>query len=221
MPRLSDWQPKIIQKLSTKKIYLIRHGQTEFNRLGIVQGSGVDTRLNALGQAQAQAFFHHYKHISFDRVYTSKLRRSIESVQPFLDLGIPHEPLTALNEISWGQAEGQPVTAEADASYSHLLSRWREGATDFAIPGGESPEDVRNRLEPAMKEILGRADEQQILICMHGRAMRVLLCYLTGIPLQAMDDFDHTNLCLYLLHHDGMTTHIERRNDVSHLSLLM
>ena len=43
-----------------KDIYLIRHGETDYNRLGVVQGSGIDADLNELGQRQAKAFFDHY-----------------------------------------------------------------------------------------------------------------------------------------------------------------
>ena len=77
--------------MSTKKIYLIRHGETKYNKLGIVQGSGVDSDLNETGIEQANAFFEHYKNISFDKIYTSKLKRSQQSVQQFIDLGIPYE----------------------------------------------------------------------------------------------------------------------------------
>ena len=67
-----------------KTIYLIRHGETDFNRQGVVQGSGVDSDLNELGQAQAEAFFQAYQHIPFDKVYTSALKRTHQSVKKFL-----------------------------------------------------------------------------------------------------------------------------------------
>jgi broad specificity phosphatase PhoE len=89
--------------LSTKKIYLVRHGQTEFNKKGIVQGSAVNSSLNDTGRAQAHAFYQAYKHIPFDAVYTSALNRSIESVQAFIDQSIPHFIRPGLNEISWGE----------------------------------------------------------------------------------------------------------------------
>ncbi|HMR56571.1 MAG TPA: histidine phosphatase family protein, partial [Cyclobacteriaceae bacterium] len=69
--------------MTTKKIYLIRHGQTDFNLKGIVQGSGVDSSLNDRGRAQAEAFYETYKNIAFDKIYTSALRRTRESVIGF------------------------------------------------------------------------------------------------------------------------------------------
>src|SRR5687768_4016565 len=88
---LAQWQRQIKGKLSIKKIYLIRHGQTDFNLKNIVQGSGVDTDLNDKGRSQAEAFYNKYKHVPFDKVYTSALKRSMQSVDLFVKSGIPTE----------------------------------------------------------------------------------------------------------------------------------
>ncbi len=67
---------QINRKLSSKKIYIVRHGQTNFNLQGIVQGSGVDSSLNAMGRAQAAAFFKAYQSVAFDKIYTSTLKKN-------------------------------------------------------------------------------------------------------------------------------------------------
>ena len=189
--------------MSIKKIYIIRHGQTDFNLQGIVQGSGVDSSLNDLGRAQALAFFEHYKSISFDKIYTSKLKRTVESVQHFIDLGIPQEALIGLNEISWGSKEGQKITEEEDAYYHWMLQQWQLGNTSLRIEGGESPEDVVVRQKIALEHILVNESEKNILICMHGRALRILVTVLLNYPLKSMDMFEHRNLCLYQLDFTG------------------
>ena len=216
-------QVSIVQnnsKLSTKKIYLIRHGQTDFNKLGIVQGSGVDSSLNEYGRQQAHAFFNEYRNVKFDKIYTSSLKRSIESVCDFIRLGIPYEALPGLNEISWGYKEGQPITPEEDEYYHYMLGQWRMGDTSLKMDGGESPDDVIRRLAPAMEYILGRENEKTILICMHGRAIRILLCYLLKHPLKDMDFFEHANLCLYLLNYSAKGFEIEKANNADHLRSL-
>jgi broad specificity phosphatase PhoE len=207
--------------LTTKKIYLIRHGQTDFNLKGIVQGSGVDSSLNAKGMAQARAFFEMYKHIKFDKIYTSTLKRTRESVSGFIELGIPTESLSGLNEISWGAKEGQPITPEEDQYYHWMLNQWRLGNTHERIEGGESPEDVVKRQEGALTQILAQPDEEQILICMHGRAIRILLCQLLNYPLKSMDMFEHENLCLYLLEQTGSHFTVRKYNDTLHLKNLV
>lgn len=206
--------------MSTKKIYIIRHGQTDFNLQGIVQGSGVDSSLNDLGRAQALAFFEHYKGVPFDKIYTSKLKRTVESVQHFIDLGIPQEALIGLNEISWGSKEGQKITEEEDAYYHWMLQQWQLGNTSLRIEGGESPEDVVVRQKIAREHILANESEKNILICMHGRALRILVTVLLNYPLKSMDMFEHKNLCLYQLDFTGSMFVIKKHNDVSHLDTL-
>lgn len=205
-------------KLSIKKIYLIRHGQTDYNLKSIVQGSGVDTDLNARGRAQAEAFFNAYKDVQFDKIYTSALKRSQQSVEKFVQLGIPTEALAGLNEISWGSKEGQRITVEEDAYYHFMIKQWQLGNTTLKIEHGESPDDVVKRMKPAVDHIMAKTEEQTILICMHGRAIRILLCYLLNYPLKSMDMFDHENLCLYELTYTGSMFQVDRYNDARHLA---
>jgi broad specificity phosphatase PhoE len=208
---------QIRRKLSIKKIYLIRHGQTDFNLKGIVQGSGVDALLNERGRAQSLAFFNAYRNIPFDKVYTSVLKRSIESVQRFIDLGIEHQPMEALNEISWGSREGQKITQEEDKYYHWVLKQWQEGKTEMPIEGGESPDQVATRQKPFIDLLQSRKEEQTVLVCMHGRAIRILLCQLLNYPMKSMDAFDHENLCLYLLNYTGTMFSMQGYNDTTHL----
>lgn len=215
--RLPGLAGQIRRKLTSKKIYLVRHGQTDFNLQGIVQGSGVDSSLNDLGRRQALAFFEEYHHVPFKKVYTSVLKRTIETVQPFLDKGLPHEKWSGLNEISWGNREGQKITPEEDAYYHWMLKQWQEGNTSLRLEGGESPDEVAQRQIPVIQHILSQPDEDCILICMHGRAIRILLCQLLNYPLKSMDIFEHENLCLYLLHHTGTMVQVEKNNDTFHL----
>jgi probable phosphoglycerate mutase len=204
--------------MQPKQIYLIRHGQTEQNRLSIVQGSGVDSDLNESGRRQAEAFWQAYKDIPFAKVYTSALRRTMQSVHNFIDAGIPHEVHIGLNEISWGEKEGRRVTPEEDQEYDYVLQQWRLGNTHLPIANGESPEQVAERQRPVLDVILSRADEEIILVCMHGRAMRVLLCQMLNYPLKEMDIFEHNNLCLYKLIYTGAMFSIELHNDQKHLA---
>ena len=116
-------------------------------------------------------------------------------------MGIPNESLPGLNEISWGTKEGFKITPDEDQYYHYMLSQWQLGNTTLKIEGGESPDDVVKRMKPAIDHIMANTHEQTVLICMHGRAIRILLCILLNYPLKSMDMFEHENLCLYLLHY--------------------
>jgi len=205
--------------LQQKTIYLIRHGETDYNRRGVVQGSGIDADLNEMGRAQAAAFFQAYQHVPFDKIYTSALKRTVQTVEPFLGLGIPHQALPGLNEISWGVMEGRVPGHAEDEYHSRLIAAWTSGNTAQTTDGGESPDQVEARQREAIAEILSRPDEETILVAMHGRAMRVLLCWITNQPLAHMDHFEHSNVCLYKLNYayDAQAFSIESANDTAHL----
>lgn len=210
--------------MSTKTIYLIRHGETEFNRRGVVQGSGIDSDLNELGFLQAKAFFDAYQHIDFDKIYTSKLRRTVQSVQEFINLGIPYQQYEGLNEISWGEKEGKVPNYLEDENYLEIIANWSKGKTDIpAATGGETPEQVVARQKVAFEEIIAQTDEKMILVAMHGRAIRILLTHLLDLPLSEMDNFTHSNLCLYRLSYDYNTQKfsLEVANDTTHLAELL
>ena len=203
----------------TKTIYLIRHGETDFNRQGVVQGSGVDSDLNELGQAQAEAFFQAYQHVPFDKVYTSNLKRTHQSVKRFLENNLPWEQHQGLDEISWGVREGKIPDNKDNEYYKVLINSWVSGLTDTPSEGGESPEDVILRQKPVIDLILNRPEEKTILIAMHGRAIRILLTLFLERHLSEMDTFDHLNLCLYKLTYDYDTAKftVKLACDVSHL----
>jgi len=207
--------------LLTKKIYLVRHGQTEYNLRGVVQGSGIDAPLNRNGELQAKAFFNAYNHVFFDKIFYTGLRRTKQSVQGFLDLGLSHEAVPDLNEISWGRYEGVPMTHEENKYYEHMLERWSSGDLDYAIEGGESPIKVAKRLKKGIDYILSQEGEI-FLICMHGRAMRILLSLLLGYDLKYMDVFKHQNLGLYILNQNSLGIFsVEKNNCGEHLKDLV
>ncbi|WP_234735285.1 histidine phosphatase family protein [Tellurirhabdus bombi] len=209
--------------MKQKKIYLIRHGETDYNRRGVVQGSGVDADLNAMGRAQAAAFYQAYQHIAFDKIYTSKLRRTLQSVEQFIEAGIAYESHEGLNEISWGLREGKMPNSLDNEYYRDLINNWNNGNTDMPTEQGESPEDVMHRQKPVIDLIISRPEESTVLVAMHGRAIRILLPWLIGQPLSTMDQFEHSNLCLYILTYSYETSEftIEVSNDSTHLMTLV
>lgn len=203
-----------------KTFYFIRHGQTDLNSKGIVQGRGIDSPLNDTGRNQADAFHKAYNHIDFDKVYTSTLLRTKQTVAAFTDRGIPAEELEGLDEISWGVYEGQEQNETIMAGFQELVAAWNSDDLDRAVENGESPRQVVERQKIAVQHMLAQADEQTVLVCMHGRALRILLCHLTDTPVSAMDSFPHTNTALYVLEHDEAGFTVVDYYNVEHLNHL-
>lgn len=200
-------------------VYLIRHGQTDFNLQDKVQGSGHDTSLNQTGLAQAMAFHRHYAGTPFDAFYCSLLQRSRQTLVPFLEdanyQGVTLHQREGLNEFNWGIFEGGSF-GDFDRVYRQLVLEWKSGNEAAAPPGGDSPASVRLRMQPVVDELV-HGSSQMPLLCLHGRALRLLLCLMTGQPSSGMDEFDHSNLCLYVLEREPQGYRVVKANDTTHL----
>lgn len=185
---------------------------------GVVQGSGIDAPINDTGKAQAKSFFEAYQHVPFDQIYHTALIRTRQSIESFIEKGIPTGVLPELNEISWGDYEGTPMTPEESQYYQHMLSQWQQGNLDYAIAGGESPNQVAVRMRQGIRKIMDGPGET-VLVCMHGRAMRIFLSLIFGSDLSKMDQYEHSNLCLYLLEQQSDGSFVMRKgNDRTHLA---
>ncbi len=201
-----------------QRLWIIRHGETDFNRKGIVQGRGMDTDLNAFGLAQAEAFYQAYRHIPFGKIYTSTLKRTEQTVSPFIKAGHVIEKLQGLDEFDWGIFEGSTFgTFHHD--YRMLLQAWQSGMYHTKPPKGESPLEVAARQQIAIESFTATSVEE-VLICMHGRAMRLLLCILLQREYREMENFEHSNLSLYVLERGEHGWVLIKNNDTAHLSLL-
>ena len=205
--------------MTLKTLYIVRHGQTDLNKQGIVQGRGMDTNLNDDGRIQANMFYNAYKSIPFDKIYISELKRTQQSIQQFIDAGLPYEKLSGLDELAWGIHEGQRSTPETKASFMKLMRDWTSGKLDSKFENGESPNEVLQRQKEALETIMSHPDEKNVLICMHGRAMRLFLCLLTNKPLTQMEAFPHQNLVLYKVTYDGNRFEIADFNNAIHLQV--
>ena len=202
-----------------KKLFLIRHGETEYNRLNIIQGGGVDSDLNETGRAQALAFYEHYKDVSFDVILTSTLKRTHQTVAPFLKHNLPWEQFPEINEMNWGLLEGMPSTPELHTQYRTIVDAWEREEYHVGFEGGESALDLAGRVRRFLDHLIGRPEEH-LLICSHGRAMRCMVTLMQDLALRDMDRFSHANTGLYKAHWDTQVFSFELENDITHLEVL-
>ena len=202
-------------------LYLVRHGETEHNRRNIIQGGGVDSELNAAGRAQAEALARRLRSVSFDALYASTLQRARQTADI---LAQPHEPLSRthlhdLSEMDWGVFEGEPPSEERDALMKALKSKWRDGAYDRAVEGGESIRDVQERAQRAIRHILTREVGRTVLVVTHGRYLRVLLAtILDDYGLKHMQELGHSNTCVNRVVVEEGRAWADLQNCTAHLS---
>ncbi len=202
--------------MGNKTIYIIRHGQTDFNLRGIVQGGGVDTSLNSTGRQQGAAFHKTYGHLPFEAVLTSTQKRTHETVKPFLDQGLAWEQFPEIIEMGWGDHEGKESTPDSRKEYRFVADQWNSGNYDIALANGETAQQLGARVQSFVEHVQQRTEEL-LLICCHGRTMRALMCILKQLPLSRMDDFSHTNTGLWIATQEDGLFIFHKENDTSHL----
>ncbi len=200
-----------------RDILIVRHGETELNRLNTIQGRGENPPLNDTGQRQALLLFNKYKNEKFEVVYTSSLQRTHQTVKLFIENGIPWEKTPDLDEISWGSLEGKTSTHAVREQFHNLVQEWNLGNLNAKIPDGESPLEMQKKHLRFIEQYRSTS-YSKILVCSHGRAMRILLATMLNKPLQEMDQFHHRNTSVYRVVDDGHTFTLTDHNNLSHLN---
>lgn len=203
-----------------KTIYFIRHGETEYNKLGIVQGSGVDSELNDKGRQQALAFYNNYKDVNFELVVASALQRTHQTIAPFLEnKNVPFEKTPLINEINWGIHEGKKYQVSMKGDYEKMIKEWSIGNFHASLTDGESAQSLADRLQQFLDKIVLRP-EKEILVCTHGRTLRCMMCLVNKQHLREMENYKHHNTGLYKTHWKNGAFAVELSNDITHLDLL-
>jgi broad specificity phosphatase PhoE len=186
-------------------ILLARHGETEWNAIGRLQGH-TDVELNDNGRAQARVLATELAAARIADVWTSDLARARETgaiVAAQLGLAAPRVDAD-LRERRFGVFEGL-TREECAARYPDAWRAWTS-RTEHP-PGGESREDATARMARAIDRI--RAEARISLIVTHGGVMRLWIANVTGeaVPLVG-------NGAVYTIEHDGAAVRCELRHVV-------
>ncbi|MFW6065101.1 MAG: histidine phosphatase family protein [Candidatus Natronoplasma sp.] len=165
------------------KIYIVRHGETEWNRDGKLQG-WKDAPLTEKGKKQAEALCERLKEVEFDAVYCSPLGRTLKTAEIVLDgkdvLLIEDERIKEINMGKWEGTKGEEIKQEFPDLYSDFWER-----PNLYIPiSGESFHDLKERVIPFIEEILEKHEDENILVVSHGCASKVMMSYFEGRSLK-------------------------------------
>ena len=181
-----------------KKIFLVRHGVTTLNEQRRYCGVG-NACLSSQGLKQAQSVAGLLSEENFDSIYTSPLKRCLETSRPIAQShDIRPEPLTGLSEIDFGLWEGLTFE-EIQTAYPDQLKAWFENPDDFTFPQGESVCDFRKRVLVSLDTIL--AGQGDSLTVAHGGSLRIIICHLCGWPIKSLHSFKLEHASLTILEH--------------------
>lgn len=185
------------------RIYLVRHGETDWNRRGLYQGT-TDVPLNERGHEQARALAAALAPVHFHAVYSSPLLRARATAQAVAaGRDLPLRTLPELREISYGLWQGRGSRPAGRCSPG-MEWRWREAPWSVRFPGGETLDEVRDRAGPVLDGIVAAHPAETVLVCGHGHLNRVLLIHALGWPRERFWEIDQGNAgCWRLDFHPG------------------
>jgi 2,3-bisphosphoglycerate-dependent phosphoglycerate mutase len=164
---------------------LIRHGQSEWNALGLWTGLR-DISLNDIGREEARHAAESIASIPFQVAFTSELRRAHETLDEILQAtgnqGVPIFHDRALNERDYGDLTAKNKWEVRDQYGEEQFLLWRR-SWDTAPPNGESLKDVYARVVPYYEsQIVPRLRAgENVLVVAHGNSLRALVKYLESI----------------------------------------
>jgi broad specificity phosphatase PhoE len=165
------------------KLWLVRHGQTNWNVEGRWQGQA-NPPLNTTGCEQAQALVNELTDVKFEAIYSSDLQRAFETALAVArDKGLPVQVDLRLREINLGAWEGM-LGSEIAQKYPVLWSERENNPLNSHSPGGESVMELAQRIIPVISDISAKYLRGSVLIVSHGLALAVFLCHIHGLPLK-------------------------------------
>ena len=162
---------------SSTTLYLVRHGETQWNLEHRFQGQK-DSPLSPRGIKQINTLGPYFEKNHIDALYSSDLGRAMTTANIISQVtGLQVEALKALRERCFGIFEG--LTHEpAREIQPQLFDQWRSGSMDVKVPGGESRQEMLDRVLPALYQIIDQHPGQKVAIVSHGGTLSALWRFL-------------------------------------------
>lgn len=166
-------------------LVLVRHGQSEWNALGLWTGHR-DVALTDQGKQEARKAAEHLRNLTLHKAYTSRLKRAQQTLHEIKE-ALEHTELEtieheSLNERDYGDytAKNKWEIAETlgEEEFTKLRRNW-----DHPVPGGETLKAVHGRVLPYYEEriLADLHDGKNVIIAAHGNSLRALMKHLESI----------------------------------------
>jgi probable phosphoglycerate mutase len=174
------------EQVTPMTLVLVRHGESTWNELKVVQGQTEGARLTDLGRAQALDAARSLNGQPFDALYSSDLGRATETAAVFAEvLGLPVTTTKALRERSFGVREGRstteltpPVTGISDGVVVDPSARPQ---------GGESLDDLHRRVGALVERLRDEGGPRRVLLVTHGGTIRAVRAYCAGMSMAGLE----------------------------------
>ena len=200
------------------RIYLVRHGETEWNKVRRFQGRS-NLPLNKEGKKQVKALALALKNKPLTAIYTSPLIRALETAR-LIKVFHPSIPIfeeKGLIEMDLGEFDGMKAQDWAE-QYPDFRKAWNENPASVKMPGGESLKEVQVRAKHTLERITRiYPPDTTLLISSHNFVNLTILCDLLEIPLRRFRELRQENAAFNLIRKKGDRLYAELVNERSHL----
>ena len=198
------------------RVYLIRHGQTEWNRQLIFRGRA-DISLSEEGFRQAGALAERLSEEHLAAVYCSPLIRAFATAECMANSrGLRPRQVDGLTDMDYGAWEGQQHE-HIKQQYPDLYARWQAEPHSVRPPKGETLAEVRQRATSALNEIVVHQEDTTVAVVSHRVVNKLLLCAALGLGDDAFWRIRQDTCCVNVLEYEGNRITVSLLNDTCHL----
>lgn len=201
------------------KIYLIRHGESEWNKLSKVQGQQ-NAMLTDFGREQAKKLGNRLIEENIDIIYSSNLSRALETAT--IISNIINRPLIkseGIREMNFGIWEGLTLK-EIQDKYKEEYQIWMKEPEKLKLEGAETLEMLKNRLMGFVNKLIVENNGKNIAIVSHGAALKIIILNLLGMGNSFYKNISLKNVSLSLIECRQYNNVLTLLNDTSHLKEL-
>ena len=202
----------------TNTIYLVRHGQTNWNILGKTQGHG-NSNLTEKGINQAKDLAESMIKYPIDYIYSSDLGRAVETAEIIANK-FDKEVITtpALREMGFGEWEGLLIK-EIQENYADIYKTWRNQPHLAEIPGGETLQIIKERTDKFLQELNEKYDGKHIVLVTHSVTARVILLSVLNSAMENIYRINQGNTALNVIEFRDYGPDVIKMNDTSHINV--
>lgn len=200
----------------TNTIYIVRHGQTEWNLLGKTQGHG-NSDLTPKGIEQAELLADSMTKYPIDYIYSSDLGRAYQTAEIIGNkLSIEVEKTEALREMNFGTWEGR-IIKDIIEEDPELYKMWRNEPHLAKIPQGETLSQIKERTDAFIKEINEKYDGKHIVLVTHSLCARIMLLSFLDSNVKNIYRINQANTALNIIELRDYGPVVMKMNDTTHI----
>jgi probable phosphoglycerate mutase len=206
--------------LPMTEIWLIRHGETDWNKARRLQG-WQDIPLNAAGIDQAERLARRLQEDArtgpFSAIYSSDLERAHRTALPVAELlSLRVRPEPGLRERCYGVLEGLKMD-DLESKQPEAAAAWKSRQPERALEGGETLKQFHDRVVATVDDVASRHDGDRVLLFSHGGVLDIAWRHAQGIPLSYPRDAALLNAGVNRLAIENGRWRIMGWGDVSHM----